>query len=95
MGARGARNCGKFIPMPRKDDWVQDIPDELKRLRKGEQGYSKKRKHRERVSKEYMAFKELEQDSKETYTEELMDVINLCKEDERFYLPTCSLRGRS
>ena len=28
--ARDARNCGKFIPMPRKDEWVQDIPEELR-----------------------------------------------------------------
>ena len=93
---RDGRNCGKFKPNPRKSEWVRDIPSELKGLRKGDKGYSRKRAERERVKQEYKTFMVSEHEAKQTFTDELMDVIRLCRTDEALYLPTCSdFRGRS
>ncbi|MDC0277606.1 hypothetical protein OAK87_01380 [bacterium] len=96
-GATGKRRkCGKFNPIPRKEEWVRDIPEHLRHLKKGEEGYNLKRNEKRRVAKEYAIFKEAELDAKQTFTEELMVIGRMYLEEQQWFLPTFSdFRGRT
>ena len=96
-GATGKRrNCGKFQPMPRKSEWVRPIPEHLRKLKKGDEGYNLKRNEKYRTGKEHAAFKQAEREAKQTFTEELLVIGRMYLEEKQWFLPTFSdFRGRT
>ena len=92
-----ARMVGKFKPLPFRDDYVDQLPADLReKTGLSEKQLEAREEKIKAIAEQHRAFKRLEQECKSSMSMETVDAARRCKDDERFFIPAyADFRGRS